>query len=105
MLQYHNVSYQIGDKQILKNVSFTLKPGKITAVLGQNGSGKSTIIRMLNQQNTAYTGSISLNDQAYVRSSEISILMQTNQIPDHFTVQDFLKYSLNIRGNSLFHTL
>lgn len=101
MLQYHNVSYCKGNKQILKDISFALKPEKITVILGQNGSGKSSIIRLLNQKETAYTGTISLNEATYARSNEISILMQTNQIPEHFTVFDFLKYSL-IAQRSLF---
>lgn len=94
MLEYKNVSYQIDNKQILSDVSFKLNQGKITTILGSNGSGKSSLIKLLLKDKSEYEGLIEYNHQPFVKTSEISILMQSTIIPDHFTVYDFMKYSL-----------
>ncbi len=94
MLEYKNVSYHINDKQILENVSFNIQSGKITAILGSNGSGKSTLVKMLLKKPGEYQGTITFDNQPFVKTSDISILMQSTTIPDHFTVYDFMKYSL-----------
>lgn len=43
MLTLQNLSAAIGEKKILKNISFSFKPGKTYALMGPNGSGKSTL--------------------------------------------------------------
>lgn len=40
-----NVSY--GKEQVLKNVTLSIEKGKTTAIIGVNGSGKSTILKAL----------------------------------------------------------
>lgn len=94
MLEYKNVSYRINEKQIIDGISFSLQPGKITAILGSNGSGKSTLIKMLLKKPSEYQGSITFDSQPFVKTSDVSILMQSTNVPDHFTVYDFMKYSL-----------
>lgn len=94
MLEYRNVSYELDQKPILANISFKLSPHKITTILGSNGSGKSTLIKLLLKKPSEYTGEIYYRDHKFVKTSEISILMQSTVIPDHFTVYDFMKYSL-----------
>jgi Fe-S cluster assembly ATP-binding protein len=43
MIKFKNISVSVDKKSILKDITFELKPGKITALMGPNGSGKSTI--------------------------------------------------------------
>lgn len=43
MLTLQSLSAAIGEKKILKNISFSFKPGKTYALMGPNGSGKSTL--------------------------------------------------------------
>ncbi len=47
MIEFINVSLRYGKKEILKNVSFTSKKGKITAVIGKNGAGKTSCLKCL----------------------------------------------------------
>lgn len=54
-------AYEEG-REILKDVSFTIPYGKVTALVGENGSGKSTIIKLLERFNTPTAGTIRLGE-------------------------------------------
>lgn len=47
MLQVEGISYAIGDRQILSNVSFSLESGEKVALVGVNGAGKSTLVKII----------------------------------------------------------
>ncbi|VDL93502.1 unnamed protein product [Schistocephalus solidus] len=47
-IEFQNVNFcYIAERPVLKNISFTVEPGKKLALVGQTGSGKSTVIRLL----------------------------------------------------------
>ena len=43
LLEIHNLHASIGDKEILKGIDLTVRPGEVHAVMGPNGAGKSTL--------------------------------------------------------------
>lgn len=45
MMKVQNLSYKIGDKHILKDISLTFKPHTIYGIIGPNGAGKSTLLK------------------------------------------------------------
>ena len=47
LLELHNVSKHFGGVMALKNVDFTLKAGEIHGLVGENGAGKSTTMRLM----------------------------------------------------------
>ncbi len=47
LLEFKNISKSFGEKEVLKNVSFTVESGKAFGLLGRNGAGKTTSIRIL----------------------------------------------------------
>ncbi|WP_175406437.1 ABC transporter ATP-binding protein [Bacillus sp. FJAT-27264] len=47
ILQVQQVSKKYWSKQAVRDISFTLRPGKIIGLLGSNGSGKTTIMKMI----------------------------------------------------------
>ena len=61
MLEIKNISVTKNKKEILHNVSFSVKPHTITAVIGKNASGKSTLISCLTGE-SKYKGSIFFSD-------------------------------------------
>lgn len=47
MLEVNHLSFAYGSHQVLKDISFFVKPGKMTFLLGHNGAGKSTIFKCI----------------------------------------------------------
>ena len=58
MLSIKNVSYSVGKKEIVKNISVDLLPGEFTMILGPNGSGKSTFLKLFSGEIKAKEGTI-----------------------------------------------
>ena len=46
---FKNVSFSYGDNHVLRDISFTLKPGETMAILGATGSGKSSLVHLLSR--------------------------------------------------------
>lgn len=72
IIEFNNVSfsYQIDDEQsnedvvdVVKNLSFSIEKGSFVAVLGHNGSGKSTIAKLTNGINIAQSGQVLVDGQ------------------------------------------
>ena len=81
MLEFDRMSVDHRGKTILKEVSFSLRPHRITVLLGRNGSGKSTLIRCVNGLQR-HTGEIRLDGVSLAltppreRARKIGILPQ-----------------------------
>ena len=58
--EFKNVSKSYGEKHVLRNVSFTIERGERIALVGINGAGKSTMIKMLAQSEPATAGEYAL---------------------------------------------
>ena len=60
-IEFKNVSFSYGDQPILSDVSFVIEPGSKTAIVGRSGSGKSTILNLIEQFYRPESGSILLD--------------------------------------------
>ena len=63
LIEFKNVSKDYGTFQALKNINLQIEPGKIYGLLGPNGSGKTTIIKLINDLLTPTEGSILIKGQ------------------------------------------
>ncbi|MCR4728644.1 MAG: ABC transporter ATP-binding protein/permease [Lachnospiraceae bacterium] len=96
-LTFENVSFSIGGKKILSDVSFTVKIGSKFAIVGGSGAGKSTILNLLEQFYRPEQGRITLGG-VDIRDFEIggyrSLFSYLPQNAPGFdgTVRDFLCY-------------
>ena len=82
------------DKQIIKNVSFTIKAGQWVAIVGPTGSGKTSILRLISKLYDGYSGSIKMDNH------ELSDI-ELNHLRNHVTVvnQDNQLFSQSIAFN------
>ena len=60
-LSVHNISKSYGKVQALKNVSFNVNPGEIYGIIGPDGSGKTTLFRILTTLILADNGTATVN--------------------------------------------
>ena len=58
MIQADNITYKIGKKTILKDISVKFEAGKINLILGPNGAGKSTLVKVICNQLKPQEGNI-----------------------------------------------
>jgi subfamily B ATP-binding cassette protein MsbA len=64
-ITFSNVSFTYDDsKEILRNISFTIKPGQVVALVGRSGSGKSTLVSLLTRFYNNHTGEILLDNMS-----------------------------------------
>ncbi len=94
-ITFDNVSFGYDDAlNAVHDVSFTIKPGQTVALVGQTGSGKSTITKLLNRIYDAQSGRI-LVDGVDVREWNIAALRQQISIIE----QDIFLFSRSIADN------
>lgn len=60
-IEYRNVSFRYGDEFVLKNINLTIEKGKTIALVGQSGSGKSTMVDLLPRFYDVVQGEISID--------------------------------------------
>lgn len=60
VLSVKELSKSFGEKTLFSNISFEIKRGEHVAVIGANGTGKTTLLKILNEQEPASTGSFKL---------------------------------------------
>ncbi|HUX87635.1 MAG TPA: ABC transporter ATP-binding protein, partial [Chloroflexota bacterium] len=94
---FENVSFQYGDKPVLKNVSFRVKPGQAVAIVGRTGAGKSTLTKLINRIYDASDGRV-LVDGIDVRDWNLaSLRSQVSTIE-----QDVFLFSRSVAENIAF---
>ncbi len=94
-IEFKNVSYRYPgcDQYALKNVSLTINSGEKLALVGENGTGKSTIVRLILGLDKPTTGEILINGK---KISECYDEVRANCTA---MFQDFVKYELSVKNN------
>ena len=64
MIQIQDVSYKIGQAQILSHITTEIPEGKLTALIGPNGAGKSTLLKQIARLEKLQSGAISIDGLA-----------------------------------------
>jgi len=107
MLELRNVEVCYGPVRAVKNISFTVKRGSITALLGANGSGKSSTLYAIAGINTITKGQVLYDSKridhlpAYERvRNGIVLCPESGQVFAQMTVLENLRAGAYSRGES-----
>src|SRR5919202_4438115 len=65
LIQLHHLSKSYGRVAAVQDLSLTLNPGRVTGLIGANGAGKSTTLRMLLGLTEPTTGSVTIGGRRY----------------------------------------
>ncbi|EJE8548778.1 ABC transporter ATP-binding protein [Vibrio vulnificus] len=106
LLEVRDLTYSYdGEKNALENVSFDVQRGEFVSILGKNGSGKSTITKLIMGVIEPDNGVMRLNGQdlseltIFERSQKVGVVMQNpNHMISHHMIFDEVAFGLRNRG-------
>ena len=94
--EFRNVSfaYPGSERRVLRNLDFTLSPGERVALIGENGEGKTTIVKLITRLYDPTEGQILL-DGVDLRDYDLDDLYREIGV----IFQDFVRYEMTAREN------
>lgn len=102
-IEYRNVSFKYLDDYVLKNVNLTIEKGKTVALVGQSGSGKSTMVDLLPRFYDLEEGEIlidGINIKDYTLESLRGLMGNVNQEPILFNDTFFNNIAFGVENTS-----
>lgn len=98
ILSAQNILLRFGGPPLLDNVSFDIEAGDRICLVGRNGEGKSTLLKIL-------TGEMEMNSGDIVKKSGLKISRMIQEIPAHLegTVRDVVMGRVSITGANTAH--
>lgn len=97
VLTLSNITKRFGDLTANDNISLTLGPGEVLALLGENGAGKSTLVSILFGHYTADEGEIRVHGQLLQPGDpKAALAAGIGMVHQHFTLADNLSVLDNI---------
>ena len=98
-LEVQRVSKGFADKQVLEDVSITLKEGELVCLLGVSGAGKSTLFNIISGLSRPDTGKIFLDGEDITgKPGKISYMLQKDLLLPYRTIVDNAALPLILRG-------
>ncbi|RDY22427.1 ATP-binding cassette domain-containing protein [Romboutsia maritimum] len=95
MLQVTNIGLRFGDKELFKDVNLKFTKGNCYGIIGANGAGKSTFLKILAGDIEPNTGSVSITDK-----ERMSVLRQ-----DHFKYEENTVLDVVIMGHERLYSI
>ncbi|GAB7190854.1 ABC transporter ATP-binding protein [Kineococcus sp. NUM-3379] len=84
MIQATGLTKRYGDRTAVDDVSFTVRPGRVTGFLGPNGAGKSTTMRMIMGLDRPSAGTVTVNGKPYAQHraplGEVGALLEAKAV-------------------------
>ncbi|MCX6296631.1 MAG: ABC transporter ATP-binding protein [Bacteroidetes bacterium] len=104
MISVHNLHKSFGKLKVLDDVNVTLEAGQVVALIGPNGSGKTTFIRSILGMVKPEQGSILYNGQEILKAwkyrENIGYMPQLAKFPERIQVKELLDMMKDIRKNN-----
>lgn len=103
MIKIDNLSRAYDDFLAVDDVSFMIEKGEIAGLLGHNGAGKTTVMKMISGYLEPDSGQVEINGQEIARhrsevQRDIGYLPETLPIYPEMSVADFLDYAAKLKG-------
>lgn len=94
LLECKNLEKSFGNIKVLNNINLTIPRGKIIGLLGKNGTGKTTLIKLINNLLTPTKGTILINGKEIDIESKkiISYLPERTYLDKTMTVKQIIKF-------------
>src|SRR5436190_10546335 len=73
MLEASNITFRVGNKELISDVSLSFEPGKLHLIIGPNGAGKSTLIKVLARLLRPQLGSVAYEGADVSASREVDL--------------------------------
>ena len=102
MIEANRLTRRYGDFVAVDDVSFRIEPGEIVGLLGHNGAGKSTIMKMLTGFLEPSSGSVTV-DGVELERDPVAVQQNMGYLPENLplypelTVMDYLQYAAELR--------
>ncbi len=94
MIKFENISKKFKNTTVLSDVSFEIEKGKLVAIIGESGCGKTTTLKMINGLITPTSGKIYINNEDIGTKNVIDlrrnmgyVIQQTGLFP-HMTIRE-----------------
>jgi heme exporter protein A len=96
-----NLNYIINNKLIIKNLNLTLKKGNLIVIQGNNGTGKTTLFKILSNFTNSNLGLILLNKKIIIKNKVHFIFNNYFFNNKYIYIYKFIKYNLKIYINKI----
>jgi len=102
MIQIRHLSKSFGHLRVLDDVSLDIHRGTVTAILGPNASGKSTLLKCILGLVNPDSGKIVIDDEPIAGRwhyrSKVGYMPQIARLPEHLTVAELFAMLRDLRG-------
>lgn len=107
MIRFNDVTFAYGPTKVLDKISFEVKPGEFMFLVGQTGSGKSTILKLIYMEHLPTSGTVMVGkyvsthiqhrDTPYLRRT-LGVVYQDFHLLDDRSIYDNVAFALHVTG-------
>lgn len=104
MISIKEISKHFGKNQVFSNLSFEIEAGKFYTLLGKNGLGKSTIIKIISGFLKPDRGEVIIdeentyNNKAFIYKKKLGCLLEEPIYIEKFTIKEYLEFICKLFG-------
>ncbi|MFQ6999767.1 MAG: ATP-binding cassette domain-containing protein [Clostridium sp.] len=102
-IEFKNINKSFTDKEVIKNISLKINGGKIYGLLGRNGVGKTTLLRLINNREVLTSGEILIDGENVYENQEalskIYLMEEKNYFEEDMKISKIFKWTKEFYKN------